>query len=104
MASASLQQQNVNIGDRLLAPDDLVIVGDGQVSFEEDVTCGTNVRVIAEGRDIRIGARAWLGDNTEIRASVGSNSIIASDCVIPEDIPANVVVKGNPAKHVWQVC
>jgi acetyltransferase-like isoleucine patch superfamily enzyme len=104
MANLSLEQQNVQVGSRLLAPDDLVITGDGHVVFEEDVICGVNVRVIAEWRDIRIGARAWLGDNAEIRASVGANSIVAANSVVAEDVPVNAVMDGNPAKHIWQVC
>ena len=87
-----------------MAPDDLVITGGGAVIFEDDVICGAKVRLIAEGREIRIGARAWLGDNTEIRASIGANSIIVSNSVVTDDVPANVVMVGNPAKHIWQVC
>ena len=104
MASPSLELPNVQVAERLLASDDLVITGDGQVIFEDDVICGAKVRVIAEGRDIRIGARAWLGNNAEIRASVGANSIIVSNSVVTEDVPANVVMDGNPAQHIWQVC
>ena len=104
MASASLELPNVQLAGRLLAPDSLALTGDGAVIFEEDVICGGNVRVIAEGRDIRIGTRAWLGDNTEIRANVGANSIVITDSLVSEDVPANSVVEGKPAKHVWQVC
>jgi len=104
MRIAGLEQENVQIGSRLLAPDDLSITGNGHVTFEEDVMSGCNVRVIAEGRDILIGARGWLGDNAVIRANVGANSIVTANTVVLEDVPANAVVSGDPAKHVWQVC
>jgi len=104
MASPSLQQQNVQVAARLMAPDDLVITGDSPVIFEDDVMCGTKVRIIASGREIRIGARAWLGDNAEIRASVGPNSIIVTNSGVTEDVPPNVVVDGSPAKYIWQIC
>jgi len=98
------RRANFVTGPRLLAPADLQVLGDGKVTFEEDVTCGQNVRIFADGREIRIGARAWLGDNAQIRASVGANSIVASDSVVVEDTPANFIVSGSPAKHIWDIC
>jgi len=104
MASPSLERSNVRVGGNLLAPDDLAIAGDGQVEFEQDIMCGVNVRVIAEGRDIRIGARAWLGDNATVRASVGTNCIVSSNSEVLEDVVPNIVVDGKPAKFAWQIC
>ena len=104
MAIADLTKQNVEIESGLLAPDDLSITGDGHVKLEENVMCGQKVQVIAEGRDVLIGARAWLGDNAVIRANVGANSIVTTNSVVFEDVPANAVVDGNPATKIWQVC
>jgi acetyltransferase-like isoleucine patch superfamily enzyme len=104
MGSPSLGQSNGLAGIHLMAPDDLVIAGDGRVEFEHDIICGKNVRVIAEGRDIRIGARVWLGDNATIRASVGTNCIVSSNSEVLEDVVPNIVVDGKPAKFVWQIC
>ncbi|MEE8060038.1 MAG: acyltransferase [Pseudomonadales bacterium] len=47
----------------------------------------------------------WLGDHcTVLRGvTIGENSIVAASAVVTKDVPANVVVAGNPAKVVKQL-
>ncbi|WP_101759254.1 DapH/DapD/GlmU-related protein [Oceanicoccus sp. KOV_DT_Chl] len=47
----------------------------------------------------------WLGDNSVVLKGVriGENSIVAANAVVTKDVPANVVVAGNPAKVVKEL-
>ena len=44
----------------------------------------------------------WLGDRCTVLkgVTIGENSIVAASAVVTSDVPANVVVAGNPAKVV----
>ncbi|WP_237444591.1 acyltransferase [Sinobacterium norvegicum] len=44
----------------------------------------------------------WLGDSSIVLkgVTIGENSIVGANAVVSKDVPANVVVAGNPAKVV----
>jgi acetyltransferase-like isoleucine patch superfamily enzyme len=50
-------------------------------------------------KKVTIGNNVWVGWNTIILkgVSIGDNSIIAAGSVVTKDVPANVIVAGNPA-------
>jgi acetyltransferase-like isoleucine patch superfamily enzyme len=54
---------------------------------------------------IHIGDNVWLGDHCVVLkgVTIGENSIVAANAVVARDIPANVVVAGNPAKVVKEL-
>lgn len=47
----------------------------------------------------------WLGDRSTVLkgVTIGENSIVAAGSVVTKDVPANVVVAGNPAQVVKQL-
>lgn len=49
-----------------------------------------------------IGNNVWLGDHATVLkgVSIGDNSVVAAGAVVTKDVPANVVVAGNPATVV----
>jgi len=49
---------------------------------------------------IRIGNNVWIGDGAFVAkgVSIGDNSIIGARAVVVDDVPANCVAAGNPAK------
>lgn len=51
---------------------------------------------------VKIGSRVWIGINVTIcpGVSIGDNSIIAAGSVVTKDVPANVIVGGNPARVI----
>ena len=62
------------------------------------------------GRDeahapVNIGDNVWLGDHATVLKGVtsGDNSVVAAGAVGVKDVPANVVVAGNPAKVVKEL-
>jgi acetyltransferase-like isoleucine patch superfamily enzyme len=51
---------------------------------------------------VKIGDRAWIGFGATILkgVSIGEGSVVGAGSVVREDVPANTVVIGNPAKVV----
>lgn len=51
---------------------------------------------------VRIGNNVWLGDGSTVLkgVTIGENSVVAAGAVVSRDVPANVVVAGNPAQVV----
>lgn len=51
---------------------------------------------------VTIGDNVWLGDRCTVLkgVTIGENSIVAANAVVTRDVPANVVVAGNPATVV----
>lgn len=55
-----------------------------------------------EPTPVVLGDNVWVGDHATILkgVTVGENSVIAANAVVTKEVPANVVVAGNPAKIV----
>ena len=67
-------------------------------------------RVTGTVRDVRptpvhIADNVWLGDHCTVLkgVTIGENSVVAARAVVTRDVPANVVVAGNPAKVVKEL-
>ncbi len=68
-------------------------------------------RLAGEGPDIDnvkpifIGDNVWIGSNSVIfpGVSIGDNSVVSLGSVVMSDIPANVVVAGNPARKIMSL-
>jgi len=56
----------------------------------------------AEVKPIKLGSNVWVGKNSTIFPGVliGDNSVVASDSVVMNDVPANTIVGGNPARKM----
>lgn len=65
---------------------------DGQLQTEADWHVETTR--IKKGASIGSGATILSG------LTVGENSIVGAGSVVTKDVPANVIVAGNPARHV----
>lgn len=60
---------------------------------------------IGSSAPVTIGNNVWVGDSAIVckGVTVGDNSIIGAGSVVRKDIPANVVVAGNPARVVKEL-
>jgi acetyltransferase-like isoleucine patch superfamily enzyme len=56
-------------------------------------------------RPISIADNVWIGTNAVIfpGVSVGENSVISMNSVVMQNVPANVVVAGNPARQIARI-
>lgn len=54
------------------------------------------------GKPVTIGHNVWIGGRAIINpgVTIGDNAVIASGAVVVKDVPANVVVGGNPARII----
>ena len=57
-------------------------------------------QAIGRTSPVTLGANVWIGDGATVckGVSIGDNSIIGAGSVVTQDIPANVIAAGNPAK------
>jgi len=64
-------------------------------------------RIFAPGNHsgIVLGNNVWVGDSALIckGVTIGDNSIVGAWSVVTKDVPADVVVAGNPAKIIRQL-
>lgn len=52
---------------------------------------------------IRIGDNVWIGAGVIVldHANIGSGAIISPNSVVTDDIPANAIAQGNPARAIF---
>lgn len=57
------------------------------------------------GEPITVGDNVWIGGGAIIcpGVSIGANSIVGAGAIVTKDVPANVVVAGNPARVIKQL-
>ena len=98
-------------GSRLSASDEIVI-GDGVMMANGTYITDSDWHTIYDRTrrsdaptPVHIGANVWLGDHCTVLkgVTIGENSVVAARAVVSRDVPANVVVAGNPAKVVKEL-
>ena len=59
----------------------------------------------AEVTPVHIGDNVWVGDHAVVLkgVTIGANSVVAARAVVTRDVPANVIVAGNPARVVREL-
>jgi acetyltransferase-like isoleucine patch superfamily enzyme len=88
----------------------------GGLDIADDVMIGPNVslitaghpldpsqrRAITIGKPIAIERGVWIAAGATVigGVTVGENSVIAAGSVVTKDVPANVLVGGNPARVI----
>lgn len=115
---------NVTVGDNFIANFGCIILDCAPVTIGKDVMFAPNVQLYPATHPIspkhramsgdcyyelaypiKIGDNVWVGGNAIIMPGVviGDNSIIGAGSVVTRDVPANVVVAGNPAKIIREI-
>ena len=106
----------VVLGDRVEVNNYTIINGTGGVESGADTLIGPGARLISYqhqiepniairrqstvAKSIRVGQGAWVGANAVILAgvSVGDGAVIGAGAVVTQDVPANAIVVGVPAR------
>ena len=98
-------------GSRLSASDE-ILIGDGVMMANGSYVTDSDWHTIYDRtqRDervtpVHIGDNVWLGDHCTVLkgVTIGENSVVAARAVVTNDVPANVVVAGSPAKVIRQL-
>jgi len=91
--------KKISIGDEtMIAPNTIIVDSDFHNPWPPDQRWIGK----ADGMEVNIGKRVWIGMNVIILKGVeiGDNSIIAAGSVVTDNIEANCVAAGNPARKV----
>jgi acetyltransferase-like isoleucine patch superfamily enzyme len=91
----------------------------GGLDIADDVMIGPNVSIITAGhpldpaqrravtigKPIAIERGVWIAAGATIigGVTVGENSVVAAGAVVTKDVPANVLVGGNPARVIRKI-
>jgi hypothetical protein len=98
-------------GSRISASDEIVL-GDGVMLANGAYVTDSDWHTIYDRMvrndtptPVRLGNNVWLGDHSTVLkgVTIGDNSVVAARAVVTHDVPANVVVAGNPAKVVKEL-
>lgn len=106
---------NITIGAGTFANYGLTALDVASISIGRDVQIGPHVQLLTPthpvdpsarrakweaASPIVIGDNVWLGGGAIVLAGVtiGENSVVGAGAVVTRDVPANVVVVGNPAR------
>lgn len=108
---------HVSIGAGSFINTDFLILGGGRVTIGANVLIGPSTRFYTpnhpidpddrrEGYErvapIVVGDNVWFGGSVVVLpgVTIGENAVVGAGSVVTKDVPANVVVAGNPAKVI----
>lgn len=108
---------NIRVGSGTFINYGLVALDVGAIRIGRDVQIGPNVQLLTPthpldpalrrakweaAEPISIGDNVWLGGGAIVLpgVTIGANSVVGAGAVVTKDVPANVVVVGNPARIV----
>ena len=110
----------ISLGSRVFVNYGLVALDVAPITIGDDVQLGPNVQLLTPthpldpglrrakweaAKPIVIGPNAWLGGGVIVLpgVTVGENAVVGAGAVVTTDVPANVVVAGNPARVIRQL-
>ena len=110
---------NIHLGERAFANANCVFLDCAEIIIGDHFQCGPGVQLLTPehpldavqrrgletARTIRIGDDVWIGGGAIVLAGVmvGDRAVIGAGAVVTRDVPADVVVAGNPARVIKQI-
>lgn len=111
---------NIHVGEGFYANFDCVILDVCRVEIGTNCQIGPGAHIytathpldaservegLEYGKPVTVGDNVWIGGQAVLNpgVTVGDNAVIGSGAVVTDDVPANVVVQGNPATVVKEL-
>ncbi len=111
---------NIEIGENFFCNFNCVILDVAKVIIGSHVMLGPHVQIYTAGhpldaaerqrglefgKSITIGNHVWIGGSAILcpGVKIGEKSVIAAGAVVTKDVPAHVVVGGNPARVIKDI-
>ena len=108
---------NIHFGARAFVNGNSVCLDCAEIRIGDDFQCGPGVQLLTpehplnaaerrsgveSARPITIGNDVWIGGGAIVLAGVtiGDRAVIGAGAVVTRDVPADVLVLGNPARPV----
>ena len=89
----------VEIGDNCLIADRVFIADNSGHPINPESRQQRQKVPLHEIKPVKIGNNVWIGYQSVVLkgVTIGDNSIVGANSVVTKDVPANVIVAGNPA-------
>lgn len=111
---------NTYIGDHFFSNFDCTILDVCEVRIGDNCMLGPGVHIYTAthplnaaertagkefGKPVTIGNNVWIGGHAVINpgVTIGDNAVVGSGSVVTKDVPANILVCGNPAHKVKEI-
>lgn len=111
---------NLHLGDGTFVNYGLVALDVAEIRVGRDCQIAPGVQILTashpldpeprragweDGQPVTIGDSVWLGAGCLVLpgVTIGDNSVVGAGAVVTKDVPANVVVAGNPARIIRQL-
>ena len=108
---------NIHVGENFYANFDCVFLDACEIRIGDNCFIAPGVHIytathplnaeerisgVEYGKPVNIGDNVWIGGMSVINpgVTIGNKAVIASGSVVTKNVPANVVVGGNPAKII----
>ncbi|MFD1671370.1 sugar O-acetyltransferase [Agrilactobacillus yilanensis] len=112
--------QNIHLGAHFYANYESIFLDTAQITIGDNVLLGPRVSLLTAGhpidptvrneglefgKPITIGNDVWIGGSVTVcpGVTIGSNVVIGAGAVVTQDIPANSVATGVPAKVLRKI-
>ena len=106
----------VKIGKNVIVMNGCLMMAAGGITIGDETQIAANVQLISNNHDlndrnvitckpIKIGRRVWIGAGATILpgVTIGDNSIVGAGSVVTKDVPADIIVAGNPARFIKKI-
>lgn len=107
--------KHIHLGNNVYCNMDCIFLDVNTITIGNNVMLGPRVSLYTAGHPIDAGVRitdlefghpiviednVWIGGSSTVLpgVTIGKNSIVAAGAVVTKDVPADVIVGGNPAK------
>lgn len=107
--------KNTRVGKNVFINFDCTFLDLGGITIDDDVMLAPKVSLLSEGHPVTVNDRqtltagrihiqrnAWIGAGATILqgVTIGENAVVAAGAVVSNDVPANTIVGGVPAKTI----